>query len=368
MKTNQIVLLGATAYTGRLIAKELKSADINFRIAGRDLASLLELQIELRISESPLICDLKKPLDIKNLLDETDLLINCVGPFNLLSKELLKEVAKRKIIYLDITGEQGFVHNSTEKLQGAALKNKALILHSCSFESFLADVLAYTCLTKKENYESIYSIYRFGKSRPSPGTRFTMQLAKHYPNYFVENCSLIETPPLAKTIAIQWENQKQSYACFVPYPEVIFFNKNFQTKHCGSFMAMEKEEIKLSHGNSPKPIEEIIKRHESSKHRGPSEKERKAQEFSLILFSKNKAGKIKALEMEGKDMYRITAQIITLLVKSFAKRSPRKYGVLAPSEVLNRKTILSELKTQLNISLSEIEGIQSIEELNSRDL
>ena len=72
----RIVLLGATAYTGRLIAEELKEAKIEFAIAGRNNLALLELQIELRISARPIICDLKNDRDIENLLNQTDLLIN----------------------------------------------------------------------------------------------------------------------------------------------------------------------------------------------------------------------------------------------------------------------------------------------------
>lgn len=364
----RIVVLGATAYTGLLIAKLLKEADIDFHIAGRNISCLLELQIELRISHPPLICDLNKPEDIDSLLDKTDILINSVGPFNLYGNTLISKVAKSGITYLDITGEQEFVKQSFDTLGETAIENGSLLIHSCSFESCLVDALAHLVLDKNDDYENIFSFYRFEKSRPSPGTRFTMQLAKHFPSYQVKNNKLLASKPLQNGISLNYESGKAETLGFVPYPEVIFFDNRFKVQNCSSYIYLDKEEMKLSYHSAAKPIEQILEKQKNRKIKGPSKEERSRQEFSIILFSKTLKGQQKSWELKGKDMYQLSAQIILLFTKHLSENEPILNGVVAPSDIISGEVLFNELKSSSDIKLVETANIHSIRTFNTADL
>lgn len=364
----RIIVLGASAYTGRLIANLLKEAKIDFHIAGRNISRLLELQIELRISKPPIICDINNPKDIENLLGQTDILINCVGPFNLYSKTLISKVAQSGIVYLDITGEQEFVNQSYQKFGEIATKNGSLLIHSCSFESSLVDALANLVLNTNEEFENIYSFYRFEKSRPSPGTRFTMQLAKHFPSYQIKNNKLIPNKSLENGLSINYKNGHTETLGFVPYPEVLFFDQQFKVQNCGSFIYMSKEEMKLSFHNPITPIEQIFEKHKTQKIKGPSSEERALQEFSILLYSKSLKGQIAAWELKGKDMYQLTAQIILQFTKYLINNDSILKGVVAPSDIIKGEVLLKELKLSSGIQFQTIENIQSVEAFNTIDL
>src|SRR6478735_6636041 len=107
--SKRVTLLGATGYTGGLIAKALQNLKIPFLAAGRSPEKLAALHEKFTHCTGIFQADAGDPEQIASLLQNTDILINCVGPFNLFSHTVLQLAAESGIVYLDITGEQEFV-------------------------------------------------------------------------------------------------------------------------------------------------------------------------------------------------------------------------------------------------------------------
>lgn len=359
MEANQkIVLLGATGYTGRLIAQLLREREITFDIAGRNESRLKALQLELKLDTSIIISDLSDKASISILLDKADVLINCVGPYNLYGRQLIEQVALRPIIYLDLTGEQDFVKDSMDTLDLIAKEHQSLLVHSCAFESSLVDFMAAGLLDEKQKYSYIHSYYYFNKSRPSPGTRLTMQLARHYPTYYFREEEYILLKPFEKSFSVKHKELAIDAAAFMPYPEVLFFAHKYQTKEVGSYLLSNESEIKYVHIAEQKSKEAITNRHQNRVWKGPSVEERERQEFRIVICAEQEDGELKKAELLGKNMYQVTAEIIVLMIQAIQNKQQKLTGFQVPSAIGNSKEILSrlialcDLKLELESSLT----------------
>lgn len=357
MQTNRsitnITLLGASGYTGKLISFLLKEHGILFSLAGRNSEKLKDLKTELNLDTPFILCDITKREDLELLLQKTDVLINCVGPYNLYGQTLIEEVVKHPVIYLDLTGEQSFVKNSIENLHQKASENKALLIHSCSFESCLADMMADLLVDQKQSYKSISSFYHFSKTRPSPGTRFTMQVSRHFPTYVLENHQLKEEPPIQRQFPVKWTNPEVDIAALMPYPEVLFYHKKYTVKNAGSYLLTAQAEFNMTQGIERKSLAEIIEKKEQRKPSTLKEEERKKQQFSLIVHTEAEDGKQQQIELNGKDMYQTTAHIILYFIQSFIQSVPTQNGVFTPSEILESPALLNTICKRCHLELKE---------------
>ena len=104
-----ITLIGATGFTGTLIAHQLKRAGASVRLAGRDQTKLRELAGALGGQTDTLQADVNDASGVSRVFDGAAVVINCAGPFTGLSEPVVREAARRGVHYLDTTGEQAFI-------------------------------------------------------------------------------------------------------------------------------------------------------------------------------------------------------------------------------------------------------------------
>src|SRR5919204_948131 len=108
-QTGPIAVYGATGYTGRLIAAELRRRGAEVVLAGRSRAKLEILAEDLgggmTIEEAPL----DDPAALRALLEPCAVVIACAGPFRLHGEPVLAAAVDARTHYLDTTGEQPFM-------------------------------------------------------------------------------------------------------------------------------------------------------------------------------------------------------------------------------------------------------------------
>ena len=170
-KAFDIVLFGATGFTGRLVAKHIhaQNVDIKWAIAGRAQSKLSALMTELVNMQSPrnlpdiLIADASDGKSLSDICGEAKIVLNCTGPFRFLGKEVVEACLKAKCTYMDICGEPQFMEKCFLDYHDKAVESDVLILHACAFDSVPADMGAlYTMRqyepTKCLSVESFLSI------------------------------------------------------------------------------------------------------------------------------------------------------------------------------------------------------------------
>ena len=148
-RTYDIVVFGASGYTGRLVAEYLArqySADeLNWAMAGRSLEKLAAVRAEIGVSDSiPLIAvDSDDADSVAAMVKSTSVVITTVGPYQLYGDELIKQCAEHGTDYVDLCGEPGWMHDTIAAYGAAAKASGARIVHSCGFDSIPFDLGVY---------------------------------------------------------------------------------------------------------------------------------------------------------------------------------------------------------------------------------
>jgi len=365
--TPRIFISGVTGFTGQLIANELIRHSIQFGIIGRDKTKLNHWQKQYGHSGDCLTTDFSSGKDLRKVLEKTDLIINCVGPFNLFSKKICSTAIEMGKTYFDITGEQSFVKSFHEQKSVEAEKNGSVVVQSLAYESCLADVLSNNMIQQGEAVEDISSYYYSFASRSSPGSRLTMEIIDFFPGYGIQDHKYLELRPLSWFREVNCPGLPgiQS-AFFAPYPEVVFFEKKYHPKISGSFiLSPEIASVisKIKPGLVKKDLNQILERHNKKKPRPISLSERKNQPFILFVQAKFKDGRQITRALEGIDGYGITATIIIESLLYFLNHGRPSPGIKTPSEFFGDYPLFKSIKTRHRIKIKS--GTELLEVCNS---
>jgi short subunit dehydrogenase-like uncharacterized protein len=109
----KIVLLGATGYTGRLIAERLVKGAVETMLAGRSPGALTALADDLGGCTTATI-RLDDPRTLTDLVEPGDVLVTTVGSFLKVGDVALAAAIERGAHYVDTTGEAPFIRKVFE--------------------------------------------------------------------------------------------------------------------------------------------------------------------------------------------------------------------------------------------------------------
>lgn len=357
MLNKNIVLLGVTGFTGSLISELLLLNEINFIPAGRDLAQLNKIYKNTGII--PVHVDINSEESTELLLQKTDILINCIGPFNLYGNVILKNVAKKNIIYIDISGEQEYIYKSFSNLNQTAKQNKSTIIHSVSFESYIADMLSDLLIEKETNYKDISSFYYFENGRVSSGTRLSMKLNRFFKSFALKNKQLLVFKPFEFSKKIKFDVDTDiTNASFMPYPEVFFFEKKYKTKNAASYLIISSFAINIFKNNKKsnnESIDDILNKERKRKRVFMDKKERRLQEYHVLVNSIDTNGEQKNICVKGNDGYGLTANLVVEYLKSILKLDKIPFGVFSPAEIIDSKLMMKNIQEKTNLEIVDVD-------------
>jgi short subunit dehydrogenase-like uncharacterized protein len=98
-----LLIYGATGYTGRLISSIALDRGLDFIVAGRTSNKLSPLALSLGVSSCTF--DMKDPSIIDHHLEGVRVLLNCAGPFVKTAEPLVAACIRQGVHYLDIAAE-----------------------------------------------------------------------------------------------------------------------------------------------------------------------------------------------------------------------------------------------------------------------
>lgn len=140
-----LILYGATGFTGRLVAQVLSQrapSGLRWAIAGRDLTKLQAIRDELRLPELPtLSADASKPESLRALAASARALISTVGPYALYGEPCLAACAEEGTHYVDLTGESPWVRDMIDRYDAVAQRTGAVIVPSCGYDAVPSELV-----------------------------------------------------------------------------------------------------------------------------------------------------------------------------------------------------------------------------------
>jgi short subunit dehydrogenase-like uncharacterized protein len=172
-----VVVLGATGYSGRKVCIHLAKVAANYKwaIAGRDPKKLEALSKDLGLSPDVgvLVADTSNSVALDALCSNTTVVIACAGPFDRVGLPVVDACVRNKTHYCDITGEFQFFRKVIEKYDAIAAQEKVMLVPCCGYDCVPSDLgnwLVHEC-AKAQNLD-IKSVvgYFQGSGSPSGGT------------------------------------------------------------------------------------------------------------------------------------------------------------------------------------------------------
>ncbi len=139
----EIILYGASGFTGELVAAYLGEAhaDLRWAIAGRNQQKLEALRLRLGLPELPIvIADSHDTEALKSMVRQTRTVISTVGPYAQYGTPLLEACAREGTHYCDLTGEAQWMAGVFEQINPIAQESGARLVHCCGFDSIPSDL------------------------------------------------------------------------------------------------------------------------------------------------------------------------------------------------------------------------------------
>ncbi|HEV7340329.1 MAG TPA: saccharopine dehydrogenase NADP-binding domain-containing protein [Sphingopyxis sp.] len=143
-----IIVYGATGFTGRLVAEYLtqhyagRNDAPKWAMAGRSAAKLAEVRDLIGApKDTPLVvADASDPATLDAMAARTTVILTTVGPYQLYGNELVAACVKAGTAYADLCGEPGWMREMIDAHEAAAKASGARITFSCGFDSIPFDL------------------------------------------------------------------------------------------------------------------------------------------------------------------------------------------------------------------------------------
>jgi short subunit dehydrogenase-like uncharacterized protein len=327
-----IALVGATGYTGKLVASQLLGLKVPFFIAGRNEQALNALSQNLGGVEYRIV-DVRNQATF-NALDGCRIVINCAGPFTDFGEPVVQAAIARGAHYLDTTGEQGFIKLVYDKYHEQAKAKKIVLVPACAYEYAIGDAMGAQLCRDFAECRAIDLIYSMGEMHTSPGTRKSIVRAVSDPGFLYKNGKFIQVSPAAIVGKTQIVGRSLSIMSF-PAGEVLMLPRHTRVQDVTTYMTAEAPLVVLRimavlGRMLMKGVGDFLVNRISAA--VPSLEQR--QNSTFVIEARTTIGTTTpTITVTGNDPYLLTAIIIGDAAAGLLANEPAAFGAVTPAMV-----------------------------------
>ena len=160
-----VILWGATGFTGKLVAEYLlnrygNDISVKWAMAGRNKQKLEETRNSLSASHIPLIvADSHDRSTLDAMVQRSKVVCTTVGPYAKHGSELVGACVQHQTDYCDLTGEVQWMRRMIDEHHEVAKTNGTRIVHTCGFDSVPSDMGVYFLQREIKKREGAYANY-----------------------------------------------------------------------------------------------------------------------------------------------------------------------------------------------------------------
>ena len=288
--TLRIGLLGATGYTGKLVAEELGRRGLAVRLGGRSadrLAGVAAVPDSERF-----VVDVSSQGRLDEFMDGIDVVINTVGPFVSRGMPVVEAAVRNGVAYIDSTGETTFMEDVYLRFASAEVP----VVPASAFDYVPGDLCAAVAAADLGGPVARVDVrYKLGFVVPSRGTATT-------------GLGMMERGG-------EVGGERQTVPRHVPGAEVTV-DMGLPTGGLRALAPLLRPALRL--------VPE-----------GPSPRMRKRATFTITAVASGPEGSSATVECSGRDVYGLTARF---LVEAAGRL--RGTGAMAPAEALDPAAFL----------------------------
>ena len=175
-KDIDIVIYGATGFTGQLCVKYFQSLDLDIKwaIAGRNLVKLENVASKFSTNVEILVAYSDDEKALKDICSRSKVVLSTAGPFHRYGSKLVAACIENDTHYVDITGENFWVKGLIEKHHIEAARRGIRIIPSCGFDSIPSDIGTFFAVKSTNKPIKRVDSFHSWKGEASGGTIETM--------------------------------------------------------------------------------------------------------------------------------------------------------------------------------------------------
>ena len=341
-----ILLFGATGYTGRLTAHALARRGADFAIAGRSRAKLESLASETGDPEIK-VAAVGDVDALADALAGVKVLITCVGPFVELGDTAVEAALKARCHYVDSTGEGVFIRRLIDERDEAARAAGIAMAPALGFDEVPADVAA-TLATEGFTNSDLTLTYAL-PSTPSSGTAKSVIGIVCSEGHWIVDGDVIEIragqhqrwapmpPPLGPRLSVSYPLAEGHLA---PLHLDLHNLRIYGTAARGQALALKALPLLkpvITFGPVQSALEGLIDRTVKP----PEGKGRNAP--WTILAEATAPGQRRNVALAGRDVYGLTAETLTAAALRMTEDDFSATGVLSPVQAVGIDRLQKEL-------------------------
>lgn len=352
----RITVYGATGYTGDLVCRELASRGRDFVAAGRNFEKLQHLSVEIgdEFGVVPTLrsANVDDPSSLDAMLRETNVLINCAGPFTELGPPVAEAAVRNDAHYLDTTGEQEHIRWLRDFLSDEAAENEVVLMPSCAYE--YATGLIAAALALEQSATRIACCYGVTNFKTTPGTKKSIVRSIGNGGYTYRGGQLVERKSGAKTYQVTCPDGSVRKALWFPGGEPILVPLLGDVDTAESCLLMGDAVASLlplfsgimpAAARAAQPLVDRV-----VDWMGEDEKERDAEKspFQVVAFDPMKDHWYAAVF--GYEPYEATARIIVEAASRLDDKHELAYGLQTPPSLFDLRDFAQSAELDLSIN------------------
>lgn len=330
-----VLLFGATGYTGRLTAEALARRNADFAIAGRSKDKLETIARNVQPSDVR-VAEVGDVEGLTRALSDVKVLCTTVGPFSKLGMTAAEAALRAGVHYLDSTGEASFIKSLLE-LDDRARSTGIAMAPAMGFDEVPADVAVTLAAEGLEQPEVILTV-----AFPSHGSSGTIKTIltniAGSTGQFIENG--VPVPAARSGAESRWAPMPPplgpKHSVTFPFAETLLAPLHLDLKTFKTFLTVggpQKLGIRygaglLRYGRLLPGIDALIEKALPSG-RGPDEAVRRKSYFTVLAEARS-GSEWRNVAVQGADPYGLTAELLAAGALRMAEEGYGVSGVVAP--------------------------------------
>lgn len=344
-----VLLFGATGYTGSLTAEALGRRGASFVVAGRSLDKLETLAARTGASDAR-VAQVGDVEALTRALADVKVMISCVGPFEQLGDTAAEAAIRAGVHYLDSTGEMSFIDRLVSVYGQRARDAGIVMAPAMGFDEVPADVTV-SLATEGMSGADLVLTYA-APTDASTGTMRTIlaniatldaRWLKDGAPTTVRSASRSRwspmPPPLGPKLGVSFPFAESVLAPMhldLSSFEVYGVVSRAQASAMRYTMPLVQKTLKFS------PLQGLISKVLDRRSPGPNEATRNAGRWTLLAEARS-GDNWRNVSLSGTDVYGLTAETLAGGALKLARDGHEGAGVMAPVQAMGIETLQKEL-------------------------
>jgi short subunit dehydrogenase-like uncharacterized protein len=347
-----VLLFGATGYTGRLTAAALARRGARYAVAGRDATSL-EAVARAHGAADARVASVGDPEGLARAVRDARVLVSCVGPFSELGDTAVAAALAAGVHYVDCSGEASFVARLIDRYDAAAQVAGLALAPAMAFDEAPADVAATLAAAEMADAEVALTY-----ALPGRATRATIRSAARSlagPGSWLENGRRVGIRTGART---RWAPMPPPLgprrSISAPMPESHLATLHLDLKSATTWLTvgpLRRRSLLLGlpalrAAGRVAPARRVLESALALGVRHPDEDGGRPARWTVLAEARGGGpapGARRSVVLTGTEPYRLSAQLLAFGSLALAAEGHGRRGVLSPVQAAGLEPLRKEL-------------------------